>query len=71
MTERRAYLLAGPTASGKSAIAAVLAREIGDTKKADELAARAKKYYTPALEKAKEDKKSLDVLKAEMKSYGL
>ena len=50
---------------------AVLAREIGDTKKADELAARAKKYYTPALEKAKEDKKSLDVLKAEMKSYGL
>lgn len=29
MTERRAYLLAGPTASGKSAIAAVLAREMG------------------------------------------
>jgi len=27
--ERRAYLLAGPTASGKSAIAAVLAREMG------------------------------------------
>jgi len=29
MTEREAYLLAGPTASGKSAIAAVLAREMG------------------------------------------
>lgn len=29
MTERRAYLLAGPTASGKSAIAAALAREMG------------------------------------------
>ena len=29
MTERRAYLLAGPTASGKSAIAATLAREMG------------------------------------------
>ena len=27
--ERSAYLLAGPTASGKSAIAAVLAREMG------------------------------------------
>ena len=29
MTERKAYLLAGPTASGKSAIAAMLAREMG------------------------------------------
>ncbi|MBO7207594.1 MAG: tRNA (adenosine(37)-N6)-dimethylallyltransferase MiaA, partial [Kiritimatiellae bacterium] len=29
MTERDAYILAGPTASGKSAIAAVLAREMG------------------------------------------
>ena len=29
MTERDAFLLAGPTASGKSAIAAALAREIG------------------------------------------
>ena len=29
MTERKAYLLAGPTASGKSAIAATLAREMG------------------------------------------
>jgi len=29
MLEREAYLLAGPTASGKSAIAAVLAREMG------------------------------------------
>ena len=29
MIARRAYLLAGPTASGKSAIAAVLAREMG------------------------------------------
>ena len=29
MTERKAYLLAGPTASGKSAIAAELAREMG------------------------------------------
>lgn len=29
MIERSAYLLAGPTASGKSAIAAVLAREMG------------------------------------------
>ena len=29
MIERRAYLLAGPTASGKSAIAAELAREMG------------------------------------------
>ena len=29
MIEREAYLLAGPTASGKSAIAAVLAREMG------------------------------------------
>ena len=27
--ERQAYLLAGPTASGKSAIAATLAREMG------------------------------------------
>ena len=27
--ERKAYLLAGPTASGKSAIAAALAREMG------------------------------------------
>ena len=49
----------------------VLAREAGEAKKADELAARARKYYAPALEKAKEDKKSLEVLKAEMKSYGL
>lgn len=29
MIERKAYILAGPTASGKSAIAAVLAREMG------------------------------------------
>lgn len=29
MLERKAYILAGPTASGKSAIAAVLAREMG------------------------------------------
>ena len=29
MTERKAYLLAGPTASGKSAIAATLAQEMG------------------------------------------
>ena len=29
MIERKAYLLAGPTASGKSAIAATLAREMG------------------------------------------
>ena len=29
MVERKAYLLAGPTASGKSAIAATLAREMG------------------------------------------
>ena len=29
MIERKAYLLAGPTASGKSAIAAALAREMG------------------------------------------
>ena len=29
MLEREAYLLAGPTASGKSAIAATLAREMG------------------------------------------
>ena len=29
MTERKAYLLAGPTASGKSAIGATLAREMG------------------------------------------
>lgn len=29
MIERRAYLLAGPTASGKSALSAVLARELG------------------------------------------
>jgi len=29
MTERAAYILAGPTASGKSAIAAALAREMG------------------------------------------
>ena len=29
MVERKAYLLAGPTASGKSAIAAALAREMG------------------------------------------
>jgi len=29
MTERSAYILAGPTASGKSAIAAALAREMG------------------------------------------
>ena len=50
---------------------AVLAREAGETKMADELAARAKKYYTPALKKAEEDKRSLEVLKAEMKSYGL
>lgn len=50
---------------------ALLAREIGDAKKADELTARARKYYAPALEKAKDDKKSLDTLKAEMKSYGL
>lgn len=50
---------------------AQLAREIGDTAKADELAARAKKHYVPALEKAKDDKKSLEVLKAEMKTYGL
>ena len=50
---------------------AVLAQEIGEKAKADELSARAKKYYKPALEKAKEDKKSLEALQAEMKSYGL
>ena len=50
---------------------ALLAREIGDTAQASQLTARARKYYAPALTKAKDDKKSLDVLKAEMKSYGL
>ena len=49
----------------------LLAKEIGDTAKAQELASRARKYYKPALEKAKEDKKSLEALQAEMKSYGL
>ena len=50
---------------------AVLAREIGDTAKADELTARAKKYVESARKKAKEDKKSFDVFQAEMKTYGL
>jgi len=50
---------------------AVLAREIGDTAKADELTARAKKYVESARKKAKEDKKSFEVFQAEMKTYGL
>ena len=50
---------------------AQLAREIGDTAKADELTARAKKYVESARKKAKDDKKSFDLFQAEMKSYGL
>lgn len=48
-----------------------LAKEIGDAAKAAELLERAKKYFIPAEKKAKDDKKSLEALKAEMKSYGL
>ena len=50
---------------------AVLAREIGDNAKVEELTARAKKYLESARKKAKEDKKSFEVFQAEMKSYGL
>ncbi len=50
---------------------AQLAEEIGENAKADELRARAKKYFEPAERKAKDDPKSLEALKAEMKSYGL
>jgi hypothetical protein len=50
---------------------AQLAREIGDTAKADELTAHAKKYVESARKKAKDDKKSFELFQAEMKSYGL
>lgn len=48
-----------------------MSREIGDAANADKYLAEAKKHFAPALEKAKDDKKSLEVLQAEMKSDNL
>ena len=48
-----------------------MSRELGDTAAADKYKADAKKYFTIALEKAKEDKKSLAALKEEVKPVGL
>ena len=48
-----------------------MSRELGDTAAADKYKAEAKKYFTIALEKAKEDKKSLAALKEEVKPVGL
>ena len=48
-----------------------LSKDLGDTVKVAEYFDLAKKYFSTALEKAKEDEKSLAVLKEEMKSAGL
>ncbi len=45
--------------------------KLGDAAKAAEYKALAKKYFATALEKAKDDKKSLDALKEEVKPVGL
>lgn len=48
-----------------------MSRELNDATAADKYFAEAKKYFAPALEKAKDDKKSLDALKAEMAENGI
>lgn len=48
-----------------------MSRELGDAANADTYLAEAKKYFKTALEKAKEDQKSLESLQAEMKSANL
>ena len=48
-----------------------MSRELGDAANADKYLAEAKKYFATALEKAKDDKKSLETLQAEMKSDNL
>ena len=48
-----------------------MSRELGDTAAADKYKAEAKKFFASALEKAKDDKKSLDALKEEVKPVGL
>lgn len=48
-----------------------MTRDTGDAKKADEYLAEAKKYFKTALEKAKDDKKSLAELQKETKPLGL
>ena len=48
-----------------------MSRELGDTANADKYLAEAKKNFVTALEKAKDDKKSLETLQAEMKSDNL
>jgi len=48
-----------------------LSQETGDAAKAAEYRTAAGPYFKTALEKAKDDEKSLDALKKEMKSFGL
>ena len=48
-----------------------MSKEIGQPADHDKYLAEAKKYFATALEKAKDDKKSLNSLKEEMKSAGL
>lgn len=50
---------------------ATLSAELGDAAQSAAYKAEAAKYFAVALEKAKDDKKSLDFLKEEMKSAGL
>ncbi|MGN0887358.1 MAG: hypothetical protein ACI4UY_00600 [Kiritimatiellia bacterium] len=47
-----------------------MSREVGDTANADKYLVEAKKFFATAHEKAKDDQKSLDSLRAEMKEGG-
>ena len=49
---------------------AKMSRELGDAAQADAYLADAKRYFATAHEKAKDDQKSLDTLRAEMKEAG-
>ena len=47
-----------------------MTRELGDAAQADAYLAQAKRFFATAHEKAKDDQKSLDTLRAEMKEAG-
>ena len=49
---------------------AKMSRDLGDARQADAYLADAKRYFATAHEKAKDDQKSLDTLRAEMKEAG-
>ena len=49
---------------------AKMTRELGDAAQADAYLAEAKRFFATAHEKAKDDQKSLDTLRAEMKEAG-